>query len=138
MKILHKTIKKQWFDMIASGVKKHEYLDIKPYWVSRFIDTSNYPKECPDDGKNIAEDICYDILENECFDFEGLVKSYHSDLKSFDIVHAFNGGSACLKYPNIQWKHEGITIGEGNPEWGAEPGKKYFILKIGSLLNKEA
>lgn len=23
----------------------------------------------------------------------------------------------------------GITIGEGKPEWGATPGKKYFIIK---------
>ncbi|MBR5180257.1 MAG: ASCH domain-containing protein [Lachnospiraceae bacterium] len=30
------TIKKQWFDMIAVGVKKEEYRDIKPYYTSRF------------------------------------------------------------------------------------------------------
>lgn len=30
-------IKKQWFDMIASGVKKEEYRDIKPYYTSRFM-----------------------------------------------------------------------------------------------------
>ena len=23
-----------------------------------------------------------------------------------------------------------LEIGEGNPEWGAEPGKEYYILKI--------
>ena len=31
------TIKKQWFDMIASGVKREEYRDIKPYYTSRFM-----------------------------------------------------------------------------------------------------
>ena len=31
------SIKKQWFDMIASGVKKEEYRDIKPYYTSRFM-----------------------------------------------------------------------------------------------------
>lgn len=32
MKILHLTLKKQWFDLIASGEKKEEYREIKPYW----------------------------------------------------------------------------------------------------------
>ena len=32
---LNLTIKKKWFDMITSGVKKEEYREIKPYWVKR-------------------------------------------------------------------------------------------------------
>ena len=32
MRILHLTIKKCWFDMIASGVKREEYREMKPYW----------------------------------------------------------------------------------------------------------
>ena len=31
-KILHLTIKKKWFDLIASGKKKTEYREIKEYW----------------------------------------------------------------------------------------------------------
>lgn len=34
-KVLHLTLKKQWFDMIASGVKKEEYRELKPYWHKR-------------------------------------------------------------------------------------------------------
>ena len=37
MNILHLTIKKQWFDMILSGVKTEEYRDIKPYYNFRLI-----------------------------------------------------------------------------------------------------
>lgn len=29
-------IKKKWFDMIAAGIKKEEYREIKPYYVKRF------------------------------------------------------------------------------------------------------
>lgn len=36
MKILHLTLKKKWFDMIASGEKREEYREIKPYWLKRF------------------------------------------------------------------------------------------------------
>ena len=35
MKILHLTLKKKWFDMIKSGVKKEEYREMKPYWCKR-------------------------------------------------------------------------------------------------------
>lgn len=35
MKILHLKLKKKWFDMIVSGVKKEEYREIKPYWDKR-------------------------------------------------------------------------------------------------------
>lgn len=33
--ILPLTLKKKWFDLIASGVKKEEYREIKPYWDTR-------------------------------------------------------------------------------------------------------
>lgn len=39
-RILHLTLKKQWFDMIASGVKKEEYREIKDYWIKRLKDMS--------------------------------------------------------------------------------------------------
>ncbi|GAB5563345.1 MAG: hypothetical protein Wins2KO_04080 [Winogradskyella sp.] len=32
-------------------------------------------------------------------------------------------------------EHRGISIGYGNPEWGAEPGEYYFIVKHGNLIN---
>ena len=35
MEILKLTLKKKWYDLIASGVKKEEYREIKPYWINR-------------------------------------------------------------------------------------------------------
>lgn len=37
MKILHLTLKKKWFDMIASGIKREEYREMKPYWHKRLL-----------------------------------------------------------------------------------------------------
>jgi hypothetical protein len=37
MKILHMTLKKKWFDMIASGEKKEEYRELKGYWMKRLL-----------------------------------------------------------------------------------------------------
>ena len=36
MKILHLTLKKRWFNLIAKGIKREEYREIKPYWHIRF------------------------------------------------------------------------------------------------------
>lgn len=83
------TIKKQWFDMIASGEKKEEYREIKPYYDSRFRNAFGKPWPIPV------------ILRN----------GYAKDS------------------PKLLCKCE-LAIGEGRPEWGAEPGEKYYILKI--------
>lgn len=37
MKILHLTLKKQWFDLIASGEKTVEYREYKQYWEKRLV-----------------------------------------------------------------------------------------------------
>ena len=36
-RILYLTLKKKWFDLIASGEKTKEFRDIKPYWTTRFL-----------------------------------------------------------------------------------------------------
>ena len=37
MNVLHLTLKRQWFDMIASGKKREEYREMKPYWHKRLM-----------------------------------------------------------------------------------------------------
>ena len=32
---------------------------------------------------------------------------------------------------------KGIHLGTGNPEWGAEPGKEYFVIKLGRRRNEK-
>ena len=36
-RILHLTLKKEWFNKIASGEKKEEYREVKSYWVKRLF-----------------------------------------------------------------------------------------------------
>ena len=40
MKVLHLTLEKKWFDMIASGKKREEYRAMKPYWQKRLLNKS--------------------------------------------------------------------------------------------------
>jgi hypothetical protein len=98
MKVLHLTLKKKWFDMIASGEKKEEYREIKPYWASRFNPTGNLLDPCRD----------------------------------FNIVELKNGYSK--NAPTIRLYCKEITIDEGREEWGAEPNKEYYVIKLGKIL----
>ena len=36
-RILHLTLKKKWFDLIASGKKTVEYREFKPHWEKRLL-----------------------------------------------------------------------------------------------------
>lgn len=45
MRILHLTIKKKWFDMIAKGEKKQEFREAKTYWWQRLINEDGSKKE---------------------------------------------------------------------------------------------
>ena len=55
--------------------------------------------------------------------------------KSYDTVTFTNG------YPKrddtsrrITFKIEALFVGYGKPEWGAEEGQKYFVIKLGEKL----
>lgn len=100
MSTLHLTLKAKWFDMIASGKKKEEYREIKPFWIKRLTSTNN------------AFDDCKDFLH----------------------VHFARGGHFHESLPQLTVECNGIDIGEGNPDWGAEPGKEYFVIKLGDII----
>jgi hypothetical protein len=104
-KVLHLTLKKKWFDMIASGEKKEEYREKSDFWITRICDF----------------DKCLEANSYEHF-------------KDFDAIHFYNGWACSTKYKNFRIKCNGISLKEGNPEWGAEPGKKYFVISLGEII----
>lgn len=107
-------ITKKGLDMIILGEKKEEYREIKPY----------YDKIL---GKIfIGFPFTRAIIEN----FQS-IKSYDaSQIKDVEII--FRNG-----YEHYSPKAKclcSLDIGEGKKEWGAIPGKKYYVLKILYIL----
>lgn len=100
MKVLYLTLKKRWFDMIASGEKKEEYREIKPYWEKK--------------------------LEGHYVEFDEALE--------FDVVRFARGGHFKDTLPQITVECLGIHRGTGKTEWGAEPGKEYFVIKLGKII----
>ncbi len=103
-------IKKKWFDMIKSGEKKEEYREIKPYYTSRFSKL-------------------YFVFNHELTEREMEYLMIPEDYMIFDVVFR-NGYSK--KSPQIKCKVK-IFEGIGKEEWGAEPNKLYYVLKILSV-----
>jgi len=104
-KILHLTLKRKWFDLIASGEKKEEYRELKTYWIKRL---SKYGFLVPANVKERDTFIQFDIIQ-------------------FRIGYSKTA-------PMMQVECKGIDIGEGNPDWGAKPNEEYFIIKLGKIL----
>ena len=121
MKNLQLSLKKQWFEMTKAGIKTEDYREINHYWSKRLM-TKKYNMIYPTE-KDAIEGILSHIDPNY------LVK-HHSKKFDYNIL--------TLGYPKstdteriLKLEHKGIEIRTGNPEWGAEPGKYYFVIKHG-------
>lgn len=84
MKILHLTLKKKWFLMIASGEKKEEYREIKPYWRKRLLNIL-------DEGDKII------YRPSKSFDAVLFRNGYSKD--SPTIMVEFKGCEVCTGHP---------------------------------------
>lgn len=118
--------KKKWYDMIASGEKKEEYREITSYWVTRLL---GVPELDPDGDIN-------DILRIKISKgHRAIPRNIYQRFHCGDLVPLpFRNVRFCFGYekdrPETTMLIKGITIGKGNPAWGAEPGKDYIIIKI--------
>lgn len=116
MKTLHLPLKAQWYEMIDSGEKTEEYREIKPYWEKRLVDY----KAVVEDYKRLV--------------FRRFVLGAHND-----ICGEYPRGYTHVKFSygytkrTMTFEIESITIGKGNPEWGA-PTEDVFIIKLGKRV----
>lgn len=92
--------------MTKAKIKREEYREIKKYWVQRL---------CIDHPGCIGGEFMHNRK----------VVAY--TFRPFTEAFIRNGYSKDA--PTHTEQIESITIGTGRPEWGAEPGKLYFVIK---------
>lgn len=116
--------------MTESGEKKEDYREINEYWCRRLL----YKIQFPRGGYFSA---MKDILEGDkdCKNW----KAFTGGAPIF--CDEFNLNIMTLGYPGandtsriLKFKHAGIEIRTGNPDWGAEPDKLYFVIKHGERI----
>jgi hypothetical protein len=100
-------LKTKWFEMTKAGIKTEDYRELTPFWKSRLTDQK----------KNWARPI--EQWKFKKFDLNIMTLGYP---KSTDTERV------------LKFEHAGIEIRTGNPEWGAEPGKLYFVIKHGKQI----
>jgi hypothetical protein len=137
MKNLHLPLVKKWFDMTKTGEKTEDYREITPYWANRLIK-----------GQTTAFWKGY-LGGKEIFNSKTVRIYGFKDQESIDYILAkckgfkeFGNNIMTLGYPKkdnteriLNLEHQGIEIRTGNPNWGAEPNKLYFVIKHGLNLN---
>ncbi len=113
-------LKKEWYEMIESGVKTEEYREIKPYWIKRFFVYTDGRRINNSDAEYLARNIStlYSAL---C---EGIIKYINYTYVKFSY-----GYTKRTKIYDINC----FTFGKGNPDWGA-PAEDVFIIKLGKRL----
>ena len=110
MYTLKLTIKREWFDLIKDGIKREEYREIKRYWIARLLTNVEYLTNLDD------------------------ILSVGPRFKNYQKVEFRNGYDQIS--PTVTLEIQSISIGQGKPEWGAEPNQIYFIIKIGQELDR--
>ena len=119
MKTLCLPLKKEWYEMIESGVKTEEYREIKPYWVTRL---AHCYKWCSLNVVNYL-DRCIKCSNNENF----------NKISGMNYTHVkFSYG---YTKRTMIFEIDSITIGKGKPEWGA-PNEDVFIIKFGKRIKQ--
>lgn len=102
--------------MIASGEKKEEYREIKPYWKSRIYNACCKTIENQSFAQNLTELILYD---NEV---------------TIDVLFKNGYGKNA---PKMKCKCIFDGKGYGKQEWGAEQGKMYYVIRILQVLGDD-
>lgn len=140
MKNLQLSLKKKWFEMTKPLIKKEDYRLITPYWAKRFLEChgNKLTKELTDlEIKLLCEELnnAFNYLGELDEEVDYILDNYYCTFKKFET------NTITLGYPKsgdteriLKLEHKGIEIRTGNPEWGAEPGKLYFVIKHGAIL----
>ena len=115
MKVLHLPLKKEWYNMIESGVKTEEYREIKPYWYKRFH--KSFPAFW-----RMSFNICMAAKNYSAFKYKEIHPIY---------THVKFSYGYTKRTMTFELKH--ISIGKGKSEWGA-PNEDVFIIKLGNRL----
>jgi len=114
--VLRLTLKKQWFDMIASGEKKEEYREIKDYWWMRLVQCGQTVGT--NDGRSY---------------FELPVDKWEMKMpKKYDYVEFKNGYSKDA--PMLLVECKGIKIDTAKPEWSNNWQGKVFVIQLGKIV----
>lgn len=134
MNNLQLSLKYNWFEMTKSGIKTEDYREITPYWCGRLL-TAKFLLKDPFAKKSQK---WWDTVYFKNSNIDSCVQRLILCARPIQ----FDNNIMTLGYPKkgdteriLKIEHLGIDIAKGNPDWGAEPNKYYFVIKHGKILS---
>lgn len=136
---LNLIVTKKWYDMIESGIKKEDYRDIKQFYIKHLcmdrlrtfpIDEDGEVFDCyAKDSLNLCP-ICIKV------DFHGIKQWWKLNKAAMEDELIYETVLFRCGYTDktMLFKLDDISIGIGNPEWGAPQNKEVFIFKLGNRI----
>ena len=125
---LQLSLKTKWFEMTKKGIKTEDYREINNYWAKRLL----LIKFTGSEGEKVTDSELYSVITQNLDILQLHVNGFNEF--QFNIM--------TLSYPKstdseriLKLEHKGIEIRTGNPDWGAEQGKLYFVIKHGNFKN---
>lgn len=123
-KTLQLSLKKKWFDMTNPNGKTEDYREINEYWFKRLFRNVD---------KKEMSNILIGLKQGRSIEWAGLFHLHY--LKEFEFNKMTLGYPKSTDKSRIkEFEHKGIEIRTGKKEWGAEPGKLYFVIKHGTII----
>lgn len=123
-KVLYLAVSKKWFDLIASGKKREEYREIKPYWEKRLL---NYKALKEYAEKNFKELHIKKYLFPHRTPIEDVCERFPA---GFTHVRFTNGYG--FDRPSLEFEIDSISFSK--PQRGLCPDefldKEYFVIKF--------
>lgn len=132
-KVLDLPLKKEWYNMIESGVKTEEYREIKPYWCNRLLyHTSLGVKEYWTDVLKQTHQFIekYKDAKTPPTYNELLLRNY--GIRDYTHVRFRYGYTK----RTMTYEIKGIVIGRGKEEWGHTIEEDVFIIKLGEKIDE--
>lgn len=121
-------LRHKWYDMIASGEKQEEYRDVDT-WAHRLLNwlcPEGYVKASKESFRTYLSTFPW--YEPAITIKKGLV-THLFKFQPYDTVRFHRGYTSTT----MEFEIDDITIGWGNPEWGA-PDHEVFIIKLGKRI----
>jgi hypothetical protein len=116
----------KYFEQTKQLIKLEDYRKITPYFCSRFLLFNNEKQT-----KKFWTTFISLYSNGHSFDvFKDNLTFKHFDYNIMTLGYPLKTDTARI----LKFKHEGIEIRKGNPEWGAEPNKLYFVVKHGEVV----
>jgi hypothetical protein len=130
-KDLRLSLKKKWFEMTSPNGKREDYREINNYWCLRLLELDEETELGV--WNELIEDLVNPNREHD--DVYQCLSFFGASFKKFDLnIMTLGYPKSGDKSRTKVFAHKRIEVRTGNPEWGAEPNKLYFVIMHGCII----